>query len=59
MAILVKVECADTEVQIVNDADDEDEVVKEAKEVIASSQPKTIPPVLEGSMLDKPIAVEL
>ena len=55
----MKVESADTEEQIVNDAEKEDKVVKEAKEVIASSQLKTISPVLEGSMLDKPIAAEL
>ena len=38
-AILVKVESADTEEQIVNDAEKEDKVVKEAKEVITSSWP--------------------
>ena len=44
-AILVKVESADTEEQIVNDVDNKDEVVKEAKEIIASSRPNTTPPV--------------
>ena len=41
----MKVESADMEEQIVKDVDNEDEVVKEAKEVIASSRPKTTPPV--------------
>ena len=36
-ARLVKVESADIEEQTVKDVDNEDEVVKEAKEVIASS----------------------
>ena len=41
------------------DVDNEDEVVKEAKEVIASSRPNTTPPVYERSMLEKPMAVEV
>ena len=43
-ARLVKVESADMEEQIVKDGDNEDEVVKEAKEVTASSRPNTTPP---------------
>ena len=41
----MKVESADIEEQIVKDVDNEDEVVKEAKEVIVSSRPNTTPPV--------------
>ena len=44
-ARLVKLESADIEEQMVNVGDNEDEVVKEAKEVIASSRPNTTPPV--------------
>ena len=55
----MKVESADIEEQMVNDVGNEDEVVKEAKEVIASSRPNTGPPLYERSMLDKPMAVEL
>ena len=55
----MKVESADIEEQTVKDVDNEDEVVKEAKEVIASSRPNTTPPVYERSMLDRPMAVEV
>ena len=55
----MKVESAEIEEQIVNDVGNEDEVVKEAKEVIASSRPNTGPPLYERSMLDKPMAVEV
>ena len=41
----MKVESADIEEQTVKDVDNEDEVVKEAKEVIASSRPNMTPPV--------------
>ena len=41
----MKLESADMEEQMVNVGDKEDEVVKEAKEVIASSRPNTTPPV--------------
>ena len=41
----MKVESADMEEQIVKDVDNEDEVIKKAKEVIASSRPNTTPPV--------------
>ena len=41
----MKLESADIEEQMVNDVVNEDEVVKEAKEVIASSRPNTTPPV--------------
>ena len=44
-ARLVKVESADMEEQMVNAGDNEDEVVKDAKEVIASSRPNRTPPV--------------
>ena len=44
-ARLVKVESAATEEQTVNDVDNEDEVIKEANEVIASSRPNMTPPV--------------
>ena len=40
----MKVESADIEEQTVKDVDNEDEVVKEAKEVTASSRPNTTPP---------------
>ena len=43
-AKLVVVASVDIEEQIVNDLDNGDEVVKVAKEVIASSRPKTAPP---------------
>ena len=55
----MKVESAEIEEQIVNEVGNEDEVVKEAKEVIASSRPNTTPPVYERSMLEKPMAVEV
>ena len=41
----MKVESADMEEQMVNAGDNEDEVVKDAKEVIASSRPNRTPPV--------------
>ena len=41
----MKLESADIEEQMVNDVVNEDEVVKEAKEVIASSRPNTTRPV--------------
>ena len=44
-AMLVKVESADIEEQMVNDVGNEDEVVKAAKDVIASSRPKTTLPL--------------
>ena len=43
-AKLVVVASVDIEEQIVNDSDNGDDVVKVAKEVIASSRPKTAPP---------------
>ena len=43
--MLVKVESADIEEQMVNDVGNEDEVVNAAKDLIASSRPKTTLPL--------------